>query len=319
MNVGESFMPDALAANIAGGLSDDQRGAWRGTSRGIRKGELSLMIVFAVLGVLVLVAPITASNATWKPIIGVALLVIAAVLLWRAVTGEDRVTEDVRSGRVQSVDGAITKQLSMAQSGGSSLTTYYFDVAGQRFTVDSSDWYRRAPDAAYVRVFYMPASKKVVNLEVVPGPPVPDYKNLTPASVDQFTHQALEAAHSHSEQQLAEVRAQGQAMMDTYRAEMQQAAVPPPLDVRDSRPLASAVVGSWSNAFMTAVFADDGTVNVTMMGGRQQLGHWSVGSDGKLHSDALGSEGAADAWIRDDELTISAGEMALTFTRTAGG
>jgi hypothetical protein len=53
------------------------------------------------------------------------------------------------------------------------------------------------------------------------------------------------------------------------------------------------------------------------MGGRQREGHWSIGADGKLHSDATGTPGAADAWITGDTLTISQQGEAAAFQRAA--
>jgi hypothetical protein len=108
------------------------------------------------------------------------------------------------------------------------------------------------------------------------------------------------------------------AMATQFTSRMQQAAVPPPSDQRDPRPLAVAIVGSWTNTFMSIAFAPDGTVTQTMPNGRQRSGHWSVDAQGHLHADALGHDEAGDAWVAGDTLTVSAQGMALTFTRQNG-
>jgi len=62
-------------------------------------------------------------------------------------------------------------------------------------------------------------------------------------------------------------------------------------------------------------FDADGSVSATMLGGMQRRGRWSVDRGGRLISDVMGHEGAAEAWIVADELTIVADGTALTFTR----
>ncbi len=315
VNVGDAFMPQALDENRSGRLADEQRRGWSGRSRGLRKSELSFAVIVTVIGLLVWLSPGPERYATAKPLVGVVALIIAAVLLLRALTGVDALTEDVRSGEVRSIDGAITRR-SVSGPGGSNLTTYYFDVAGQRLQVDSSSWYDRAPEAGWVRVFYLPRTHKVVNLEVLPGPAVPD---VTPATAHQLAETLRSAAHSHNETQMAEARALGKAMQDRVTQDLQKAAAPPPKDRRDPRPLGEAIVGTWRNPFMSVEFSRDGSVTATLPGGHKRNGHWSVGSDGKLHADALGPSQAAEAWVSDGQLTIALDNMGLTFSRVGPG
>jgi hypothetical protein len=315
VNVGDAFMAQALDENRSGRLADEQRRGWSGRSRGLRKSELNFAVIVTIIGLLVWLSPGPARYATVKPLVGVVALIIAAFLLLRALTGVDALTEDVRSGEVRSIDGAITKR-SVSGSGRSNLTTRYFDVSGQRLQVDSSSWYAAAPEAGWVRVFYLPRSHKVVNLEVLQGPAVPD---MTPATANQFTETLRTAAHSHNETQMAEARAFGKAMGDKFKQDLQKAAVPPPKERRDPRPLGQSIVGAWSNPFMSVEFARDGSVTATLPGGHKRTGRWSVGSDGKLHADALGQSQAADAWISDGQLTIALDNMGLSFRRVGSG
>jgi hypothetical protein len=55
----------------------------------------------------------------------------------------------------------------------------------------------------------------------------------------------------------------------------------------------------------------------TLPNGQQRSGRWSIGSDGKLHSNALGSDLAAEAWVAGDTLSISEGGEGMAFKRVA--
>ena len=67
---------------------------------------------------------------------------------------------------------------------------------------------------------------------------------------------------------------------------------------------------------MTLAFAADNTMAVKMMSCHERQGHWSVGADGKLHTDALGRDIGAEAWVVGDQLTISSQGMGLTYNRS---
>jgi hypothetical protein len=303
------FPHSALATNAAGRLTDDQRRQWRANSRGYRKGELSLAVVVAIIGALVAFAPGPAKYATEKPIIGIVCFVIAALLVVRAFTGGDAVSEDVRAGRVESVEGAITKFERQYRS----TNSYYVDVKGQRLQAYRSE-YLAAPEAGYVRVYYLPKSRRVVNLEHLPDPVMPALTPMTAPSVmqDLLTH------HGGDENARAEMRANMTAMASQFEAQMRQNAVPPSPEQRDSRPLAEAIVGTWSNPFMTVTFAADGTATSTAPNGRQTSGRWSVDAQGQLHAGLAGKDNVGQAWIAGTSLTISEDGMALTFERSGG-
>jgi hypothetical protein len=304
------FPPSALAENAAGRLTDQQRARWRQMSRGMRKAELSFALIFLIIGALVAFAPGPAKDATIKPLIGLGCLVIAAVLVVRALTGGDKITADVRAGRVQSIDGAIAKHVVHSQSGESSSESHFLDVGGQRFETGPLG-YEAAPDAGYVRLFFLPRSHRVVNLQFIPGPAVPD---LTTMSVPEVAHTVLGAMHG-GEVARAEARAQMAAMATQFQAQVHADATPPAADQLDARPLAQAIIGTWKNPMMTVSFAADGTGTQTAMNGRATSGRWSVDAQGQLHATLMGQDQTASAWIAGDTLTISIGTTALAFQR----
>jgi hypothetical protein len=303
------FPPSALAQNAAGQLTDDQRKRFRGMSRGLRKGELSFAVIAVIIGALVTFAPGPAKDATIKPIIGLVCLAIAAILVVRALSGSDKITSDVRSGRVESIEGAITKHVVHLDSGTSSSALRYLDVGGRRFQTGTQG-YELAPDAGYVRLFYLPRTHRVVNLQLVAGPATPE---LTPASVQTALQNF---GHAHGEVGRAEARAQMASMAANFQSQLQGAAVPPPSDQLDQRPLAQAIIGTWANPMMTVTFAADGTATQTIaMNGKQNSGRWSIDAQGQLHAGLDGHDDSAQAWISGDTLTISMGTMALPFQR----
>ena len=307
------FPQSALATNASGQLTDDQRRIWRSNSRGYRRNELSFAVILVIIGALVAFAPGPAKDATIKPIIGIVCFVIAALLLVRAFTGGDAISEDVRAGRVESVEGAITKFARTGNGRGSSATAFYIDVGGKRLHVYRAG-YLAAPDAGYVRLYYLPKSRHVINLERLPDPVMPA---LTPATA-QSVVQDLLTHHGHDERSLAETRANMAAMAAQFKAQMQQNAVQPPPDQRDTRPLAEAIVGTWSSAFMTVSFGADGTATSTAPNGHQTAGRWSVDAQGLLHAGLAGKDNVGQAWISGTTLTISEDGMGITFERAAG-
>ena len=94
------------------------------------------------------------------------------------------------------------------------------------------------------------------------------------------------------------------------------ATVPPPADQLDQRPLAQAIIGTWSSPLMTVSFAADGSATQTIaMTGKQSSGRWSVDAQGQLHAGLDSEDESANAWISGDTLTISMGGRSLAFQR----
>ncbi len=305
------FPSSAIETNQAGRLTEQQRSNWRSRSRGVRKTELSFAAIVVIIGALVAFSSGPAKDATLKPIVGIVCFVIAALLIVRALTGGDSITNDVRDGTVVSVDGAITKRVTTTSAGSSSTERYYLDVAGKRLQTGSAGFHA-APDAGYVRVFYLPRSKRVVNLQRLPGPVIPE---LDAASVRSMMQTMAAGAHHHDEVSMAETRAQMQAIGDQFKAQVLGSTTPPPGDQQDRRPLAEAIVGSWSNGFISVVFSADGTLSGSLPNGHQVNGHWSVDPQGQLRSDAFGKDETAPAWVAGSTLTIAAGGNAIALQR----
>jgi hypothetical protein len=307
----ELFSAEALGANQSGRLTDAQRRYLRGMARSVRKGEFTFALPLLAIGILVFIADGHRSSGTERYLIGLAFVAMAIFLVARALTGGDALTRDLRRVRVESVEGAIAKHIQ--QASGTNSDFHYLDVAGKRFEVPPSA-YQAAPDAGYVRVYFLPRSHKVVNLERLPDRSLP--ADATPK--DLMTAMGA-AMHSHSETRIAEARADIASFGEAVTAGFSRTAVPPPLESRDPRPLTEALPGTWSSMLMTLTFASNGTVSGTMMSGRQHSGHWSVDSTGRLRTDVTGHDGAADAWIVGDQLTIALQGEAFTFHREPGG
>lgn len=308
------FPQEALEANRAGKLTSQQRQGFRGQSRGFRKAELQFAVILTILGLLVWFAEGPAKYATVKPLIGIGCLIIAGFLVVRSFLGADAVTQDLRSGRVESVEGAITKTTVMSSSRGSSSTSYYFTVSGKRVRV-WRDAYRAAPEAGMVKIYYLPHSHELVNMERLADTGLSPDAMKSPEAVKEILVQAF---HSHDPNQAAVARAHLATMEDAMKAAITTGA-PPPGAGSDPRPLAQAIVGSWSNAMMNVSFAPDGTLNAEipgMPGARPRTGRWSVDSSGHLVSDLMGGGPVpTDAWVTGDELRVNLGNRGVTFRR----
>lgn len=304
----DPFPVDALPDNQAGRLADRQRRGFAAYDRGWRRNELSLALVFVVVGAVLLVAQGPSSSSLGRLAVGLGALLAAAFLLWRSTPGGDPISQDLRNGRVESVEGAIGRR----QQSGRTTTAYYFDVGGRTFEVGRIT-YHAAPEAGIVRLFFLPRSHKVVNLERLPDRPLPPGTLESPVGVVAAVGADL---RSHDRSQRAEAMATLAAVKDAMEEENTRRATPPPMAQRDPRPLAEAILGTWEAGFTTLTFSGDGSATMSM-GGRAQAGHWSVDHDGRLHADAMGHNEAADAWIVADTLTISTGGTALSFRRVA--
>lgn len=308
----EAFVPEALEANKAGRLTDDQRRSLRGMSRGLRKGEVQLAAVLVAIGLLVWFAPGPASAAVTKPLVGIAALLIAAAVLIRGLAGADPVTNDLRSGSVASVEGAISRRRIVSSSRGSSSTSYYLDVEHKSIHASRAA-YDAAPEAGWVRLYYLPRSHHLVNFERLPDHAVPAGAMGSPAD-------ALKAAgaafFAHDEVARAEARAQMAAVGNAMRP-VEADATPPASADRDPGALRKGLVGEWASGMFDVTFAPDGTLKLKMPIGPARSGSWSVDDSGHLVSDVMGASEATDAWISGDVLTISMQGQALAFHRKA--
>jgi len=272
-------------------------------------------VLAAVIGVLLATATGPAPNAAERPLAAAAFFAGALVCLFLALRPNPEAA-DASGGRVETVEGAIGKRHYYSSGGNSSVGTYLLELGEKRYEVGSAV-YDAAPDAGWARLYLTPRTHKVVNFERLPDRVVPDVATVTPAAV---LSQLGTAFRSHDQQSRNEARAEMEAMGHSLRTQMSVTdapATPPAASERDPRPLAQAILGKWQMGAMSVTFMPDGTMVANLMGGQQRQGRWSIGADGKLHADATGSGGAADAWIAGDTLTISQEDGAAAFHRAA--
>jgi hypothetical protein len=291
------YSADALAANQAGQLTDQQRQALRGRDKGMRKTELYLAIGAAIIGVLLITSSGPSPEAWLRPFAAIAAFVIAGGLLVRSLFAGDSLSSDLASGSIQTVEGAVLKDVRQ----GKQTESFYLHVAGLTFDVPRS-LYLAAPDAGIIRVYYLPRSKTVVNLEHLADRPLPAGAAAAPAAIAQ---EALASFGSHDLNQRAEAIAQMAALKSSIEAGSKAAAVEPPASALDPRPLAEAIVGTWQAGPIGVTFLADGTMTTHLPGGHSQPGRWSVTADGELHAQFAGRDQAGKAWVAGDTLTLS--------------
>ena len=311
----DTYSAADIEANRAGRLTDDQRRYLKAGARSFSRSMLTGAVLAAVIGALLATATGPAPNAAERPLGAAAFFAGALVCLLLALRPNPE-AGDASSGRVDAIEGAIGKR-TMSSSGGrgSSVTTYFLEVGEKRYSVGSAE-YAAAPEMGWVRLYITPRSHKVVNFERLPDRVVPDIASATPQAL---LGQMKTAFLSHDQQTRNETRAEMGAMAASLKAQMaitHGPATPPPAADRDPRPLGQAILGTWQMGPMSMTFMPDGTMVATFMGGKQRQGHWSIGSDGKLHADATGSGGAADAWIAGDTLTVSQDGESAAFHRS---
>jgi hypothetical protein len=296
-------------SNRTGHLTADQRDRLRPLARYARTSALVGAVVLVVGSVMLLTdrqLPLPA--ALRVPLAGVCV-VFAAVFLLRAIVGADAVSRDLRHMKVQSAEGPIGKH-SRGSTGRSGTRSYWFDVGDGTFRAVSRRSFDAAPDAGMVRVFFLPRSRRVVNLERLP-----DVAFASGTTAQDVVASLGAAVRSHSRREVNEIRAKMAPLMDAVSTVRDEPAMPPPLGDRDPRPLAQAIVGTWQNPLLTVTFDAGGSVSATMPGGMQRRGHWSVNRAGRLVSDIMGHDDAAEAWVVGNELTVVADGNALKFTR----
>lgn len=309
----DPFPAADLDTNRSGRLSDAQRIGFQGLARAGRKDEVIGAVFCGGFAVLLLAAGGPSPNAWVRPVAGAIFFAVAALLLIRAATAGDSLTQDLRSGRVETVEGAIGKRTYESEGENSTHTLYYLEVAGRSFEVDSTA-YRAAPEVGIVSLYVLPRSHVILNLERMPDRPLPAGATTAAAVIGA----AITAVRSQDPVQAAEARAELAAIKNAMQPERSSVLTPPPADQRDPRPLAEAIVGSWQTGPISMAFLPDGTMVATLPGGRQESGRWSVGSDGRLHANVTGRDQATDAWVAGDILTISEGGRALAYRRAEG-
>jgi hypothetical protein len=303
------FSRSALPVNHSGGLSEEQSQRWRRIAKGRRQSVRGVAYVFAAIGAFLLFANGPATKAVARFNGGLAFLGIAAILVVGASL--ESVNADVREGRVESVEGAIAKSFraGLRAPGG---RLYLLHVAGRRLQALSRASYDAAPDAGYVRIYFFPRSKLVVNLEQLEDPSIPTGSGAAQEIVQNFARALL----TRDRTTIAEASARVAALKHVIEG-------PPPTSpdgsARSLSPLrAEDVYGTWTNPMMTISFMKNGTASLTMaFGGTRRDGHWSIDTNGKLLTDARGNPEPLDVSLNGNQLTITIEGQRMAFTRIA--
>jgi len=300
----EPFPTDSLDANRANRLSAEQRTWLRSLAKGSRSNMMSFAGIAAVLAVILFF--FADKGGVERILLALALLIVAAFFFVRAFTGADPLDADLREGYVESVEGAISKRR-VSTGGRSSSVTHWIDVEHKQMRA-FRDQYDAAPDAGYVRVYYVPHSMRVVNLERLPDPVGATDAIRSPQDALKL---AAKSVFSFDEVKGAEARAQLAAMGHA----MQPGARPPASEL-DSRPLAEAIVGRWTNGLITVEFKQDGSVVMSLPGGMQREAQWSVDGQGRLVANVMGDKPeAGEAWIAGDQLSVTLGGDGVVLKR----
>jgi hypothetical protein len=305
MTASNPFPADALDANRLGELTDKQRQNLGALSSDRRRNTLSIA-AFLLAGasiVYFLASPKTPMST--RQLVSGGAVALAAILVLRSVTGSDALTRDLRESRVESVEGAIGKR---RISGSRTTSTHYLDVGDRAFMISTST-YAALPDAGWGRAFYLPLSGKVVNFESLP--------NLSPPTAPTIKDVAQSlgtALFSGNRREANEARAGIAALGEALKAPFDESPQAPLPEARDPRPLADAIVGTWTNAMVRVTFSGSGSLTARMFG-TERTGRWSVDAAGRLRADITGRDETAEAWIAGGRLTIVADGRGLTFTR----
>jgi hypothetical protein len=303
------FSAEALAENRSGHLAGDQARRFQRMVGGRRQSTRGLAVPVGAIGALLLLLSGPATTATQRHLAGWGFVAAAAMIL--VAPAFDPLAADVREGRVETVQGAVGKRRvqSMARTG---FTRYYLIVAGCQLQTYLSA-YDAAPDAGYVRAYYLPRTRRLVNLERLANPPLPS----GPGEVRDMFGRMARAFVTRDPVAAAEARAHAAGLIDLAHE-----SIVKPSDAPSGRVagglVRKALVGRWTHPLATVTLAEDGTATVTTIAGTTQAGHWSVDGHGRLLTDVTGKMEPTDATLDDGRLTVQLEGRRLTFTRLAG-
>ncbi|HLI51125.1 MAG TPA: hypothetical protein VKU87_04975 [Thermomicrobiaceae bacterium] len=331
------FPADALPANRGGQLTEIQRHNLGNQELSRRKATRSFALIPLAIAAIILFIPGLKVSGIAHVGVPFVCIVVAVILFVRSSTGSDRLARDLREGKVLSLEGEVNKRGSSRVSKNYGPAAYLLDVGGKSFTV-YQDTFDALPDGAYVRVYYLPRSNYVVNLErpsmdqAAAGSSSQDMYQVSNAGIssrdqtqpiDQgaFSRDILSSLGSDPFAQDPLARSDPwdttQPLTDPIEEHFNQQSAPPVEAIPELPALARELVGSWRSPMMTVTFHSEGTAEVELRGGRKQSGHWSVDANSHLHFDVMGVEQVAEAQIAGNRLTISVGGTGLTFDRVA--
>jgi hypothetical protein len=305
----EPFSSESVPENRAGRLTSDQARRFQRVVDGRRRGTRGLAVPVAAIGALLLILSGPAANASTRHLAGLVFVAEAGVIL--AAPAFDPFAADVREGRVESIEGPIGKTRRQSATA-SARTRYYLNVGGRQLRTYKSD-YDAAPDGGYVRAYYLPRMRRLVNLERLPNPAVP----TNPGQARDMFGRMARAFATGDRAGFAEARADAAGLIDAIQAATIDSPAMPPQDVTEGL-AREALVGKWTHPLATVTFAADGTATVTTILGATQRGHWSIDHRGRLLTDVTGAMAPMDAALEAGRLTIQLEQQRLTFTRATG-
>ena len=230
----------------------------------------------------------------------------------------DAFAQDVASGQVASVEGAITKKMVRVGFGGDGVAPPSYQIwvasrqAGNQQFRSDQEFYDSAPDDGFVRLFYLPQSKWAVNFEWLPDA-------AQGSRLGDRTHQALRDWRAARQARDAVGEAEARAGMASISREaasyLSAAGLPAPRRLAPGR-LREAVIGDWESPFLSVSIRADGTLTATMGAGAARPGRWSVDPAGRVVTDVTGASMAIDATVSGAVLTLVIDGQALTLRRS---
>jgi hypothetical protein len=305
----ERFPAEALDENRSGHLTRDQALRFERMVIGRRKSAWGLAVPVGAIGALLLILNGPASTTVKRHLAGWGFVAAAAMIL--VAPAFDPLAADLRERRVETVQGAVRKRRMQSMSA-TGMTRYYLNIAGRQLQTYVSA-YDAAPDAGYVRAYYLPRTRRLVNLERLPNPPLPS----SPDEARDMFGRMARAFVTRDPAAFAEARASAAGLIDAL-----QDSIAEPSDTQGGRIggglVRQAIVGKWTHPLVTVTLADDGTATVMTITGASRAGHWSLDAQGRLLTDATGTMEPTDAALDGDRLTIQLEGRRLTLTRAAG-
>jgi hypothetical protein len=194
------------------------------------------------------------------------------------------VTGDLKSGAVATVEGALRKKkpINLSQSPESAGAQHYaLEVGGEDYEVPSRRVWDEIPPMGWARLYYLPRSRVVVNLELLPDHDV----ETSPQDVVGTLRDAIGSALSpgltkRSRIRRAERAAHAQAVVRSAFKGTPEIS-PDPTMPETAAP--ADLVGSWTSMFFNVEVRGDGTLTIENAQGVHQPGRWMVDADGQLH------------------------------------
>lgn len=231
----------------------------------------------------------------------------------------DAFAQDVASGQVASVEGAITKKIQQSTYGGEGEAPPSYRIwvasrqAGNQQLKSGAEFYDFAPDGGFVRLFYLPQSKWAVNFEWLPDAPPQDRRLGERAGQALLGWRAARKAHDVVGE--AEARAGMASIRREVASYLPEHGLPAHEQLAPGR-LREAIIGDWESPFLSISVCADGTLTTTIGADAVQAGRWSVDPAGRVVTDVMGASMAIDASVAGDVLTLVIIGQALNLRRS---